>query len=59
MIVISVQVISVAVDIGLMTKYILVLLSMGAYAYVSNQTFEDELRAKESVQVQQTENLSQ
>lgn len=45
--------------INVMTKYILVLLSMGAYAYVSNQTFEDELRAKESVQVQQTENLSQ
>ena len=42
-----------------MTKYILVLLSMGAYAYVSNQTFEDELRAKESVQVQQTESLPQ
>ena len=42
-----------------MTKYLFVLLSMGAYAYVSNQTIEDELRAKESVQVQQTQNLSQ
>jgi hypothetical protein len=39
-------------------KYVLVLLSMGAYAYVSNQDFKDQSRVQEYAQVQSSEGLS-
>ena len=40
-------------------KYILVLLSMGAYSYVSNQDYQDQSRAETYAQIQQTQSVSE
>jgi hypothetical protein len=38
-------------------KYILLLISMGAYAYVSTQDFKDQSRSQEYEQVQSIQSL--
>jgi hypothetical protein len=42
-----------------MTKYILILVTLGAYGYVSDQDYQDQSRSKEYGQVQSIENLSE